>query len=139
VSTKIQTDLTAGFDQVMPEPRNFPRFLPRPGGSISINFGPPLTPRIRPLVEAWKDIASKQSGTVGVGGRWEEPSPSGPSGETQRLIRSQGRLADGQEEAVRIEITQALQEGVRELGEQVEREEGRYERGEWCQSRRRIQ
>lgn len=87
------------------------------------------------MVDAWKAVAARQSGTVGIGGKWEQEGDS-PSGSFQKSIRSQGRLADGKEETMRIEIVRMLQEGVRELGEVVERREGRYERGEWCQSRK---
>jgi len=37
----------------------------------------------------------------------------------------------------RIRIVHELQEAVRKLGESVEAREGRFERGEWSQSRRR--
>jgi monolysocardiolipin acyltransferase len=36
----------------------------------------------------------------------------------------------------RIRVVQELQESVRKLGEAVEEREGRFERGEWSQSRR---
>jgi Acyltransferase len=39
-----------GFDQIMPETRSFPRFLPRLGARVSVSFGVPVTDRLRPLV-----------------------------------------------------------------------------------------
>lgn len=51
-------------------------------------------------------------------------------------MRGQGHLACGTEEEIRRQIVSVLQEEVRKLGERVERKEGRYERGEWTQSRK---
>jgi monolysocardiolipin acyltransferase len=118
----------------MPERRGWPKFLPRTGAKVSVTFGESLTPRIQPLVDAWREIASKERGTLGVGGEWAKQGDS-PEGEEQRLIRSKGILAGGKEEEMRIRITSALQDGLRELGEAVEGKEGRFERKEWSQSR----
>lgn len=68
-----------------------------------------------------------------MGGEWEKEGKS-PGGEEQRRVRSAGDLADGQERQVRIDIVNALQEGLRELGQQVETEEGRFDRDQWSQS-----
>ena len=127
-----------GFDTIMPESRTFPRFLPRPGATLSVTIGSPITSRIQPLVDAWREIASHESGTVGIGGVWtkQDGGVESPSGHEQRTIRERGDLAEGKERQVRIKITEVLQEAVRELGEMVERKEGRFERGEWSQSRR---
>jgi monolysocardiolipin acyltransferase len=118
----------------MPEPRSWPRFIPRAGARIKITYGSSITPRIQPLVDEWREIASREKGTIGIGGDWEKRGDS-PKGEDQRVIRSRGDLAGGKEEEVRVKIVQELQEAVRELGEQVEGKEGRFERKEWCQSR----
>ncbi len=32
----------SGFNDIMPEPRNFPRFLPRPGANLTVTFGTPI-------------------------------------------------------------------------------------------------
>lgn len=111
----------AGFDQIMPEPRDFPRFVPRTGAKISVNFGPSISSRIQPLVNDWRTVAA--AGTLGVGGEWERG---------QRDIRGRGEVPG--EERVRIQITDALQQGLAELGCRVEDAEGRTG---WRQSRRR--
>ena len=128
-SPELNLGLTAGagFDQVMPETREFPRFIPRVGARIRITIGKSLTPRIRPLIEEWRAVAEKESGAVGIGGEWSE-------GKGDREVRSRGELADGREQALRIKICEILQEAVRELGEAVERKEGKFERGEWSNS-----
>lgn len=144
----------SGFDQIMNEYRGSPKPVPRPGASISITVGQPITDRIKPLVDEWRRIVASEKGALGVGGEWGTPasgaalpgserSPELKSGEVaqaetgafqQQMTRSAGELADGRERSVRIRITEAIQEAVRQLGEQVEREEGRFERREWCQS-----
>lgn len=43
-SPTAQLVLTAGFDQVMPEPRMYPRGVPRVGADVSVCFGPALDP-----------------------------------------------------------------------------------------------
>lgn len=111
--------LIVGFDQIMPEPRGFPRFIPRPGARISINFGPSVTSRIKPLVDDWRGIAEKQ-GDVGIGGEWSEG---------EREVRSKGAVPG--EEEVRIKITETLQQALAGLGQQVE--EGRVG---WRQSQK---
>ncbi|ORX39877.1 hypothetical protein BD324DRAFT_615344 [Kockovaella imperatae] len=123
----------SGFDTVMPEPRSVPKWLPRRGGKVTVTYGQPVTDRIRPLIDEWRRLAGNQQGTVGVGGVWEKQGSS-PSGQEQRRTREAGRLADGHERTLRIKICEVLQESVRKLGEAVERGEGRFERGEWCQS-----
>ena len=123
----------SGFDTIMPETRTFPRWLPRRGGKVTITFGRPITDRIKPLIDEWRRVAEAQRGTVGLGGEWEKEGES-PSGEEQKKVRDAGRLANGEERSLRVRICEVIQESVRKLGESVEREEGRFERGEWCQS-----
>ena len=121
-------DRVKGFDQIMPEPRGFPRFLPRPGARLSITIGQPLTSKIKPLVDDWRDLAAKEPGSAGLGGEWT-------GGEAQRVERSRGELADGRERDVRVKICEVLQDAVRQLGERVETDEGRFDTGLWSQSR----
>ena len=109
----------------MPETRRFPRFLPRAGANISVTIGSPLTEAIRPLVDEWRSLAGKEGDEVGVGGEWTG---------NDREIRDRGELFEGREKAVRMKIVEVIQEGVRRLGEEIERKEGRFERAEWCQS-----
>ncbi|AFR93323.2 monolysocardiolipin acyltransferase [Cryptococcus neoformans C23] len=127
----------SGFDQIMPETRGFPRFVPRPGANISITVGQPLTSQIQPLVKAWKDMASEEKGTLGIGGEWEQKvKGEGLAGQQQREVRNKGQLIHGREKEVRIKIVEALQEGMRKLGQDVERREGRFKRGLWSHSTR---
>lgn len=121
----------------MNEKRGWPRPVPRTGAKISITYGASITPRIQPLVDEWRGIASREKGTIGLGGEWTKQGDS-PAGEDQRAIRSQGILAGGKEEQMRIRITKELQDAVTKLGEEVEEREGRYERREWCQSRAKV-
>jgi len=123
-----------GFDQIMPETRTWPRPVPRLGAKITITYGPSLTPKIQPLVDEWRKIASREKGTVGLGGVWEKEGDS-PEADEQRAIRSRGSLAGGKEEEMRIRITNEIQKAIREMGEVVEEKEGRYARKEWSQSR----
>ena len=137
----------------MPETRGWPRPLPRLGAKLSVTIGNPITDKIKPLVKAWRDIASKQRGAVGMGGEWgtdpkspspvsSQASPSPKSGDGsiggfgQRVIRSEGDLADGSERDIRIKICEILQKAVQELGEEVEKDEGRFVKGLWTQSRK---
>lgn len=119
----------------MPESRSWPRVIPRRGGDVSITIGQSLTSRIQPLVNEWRDIAATQTGTVGIGGDWEQRGNS-PPGQHQRGMRQAGDLAEGKERDIRIRICEALQDELRGLGQQVERAEGRFERNEWSNSRR---
>ncbi|KZW03147.1 acyltransferase-domain-containing protein [Exidia glandulosa HHB12029] len=75
-----------GFDQVMPENRGFPRFLPRPGKRISITFGDPyhLTSRLDDILSQWR-------------------------ADTQPL-------ADAEQASRRIQVTRIVQEEVEKLG-----------------------
>jgi monolysocardiolipin acyltransferase len=124
--------LRPGFDQIMNETRKFPRFIPRPGAKISITVGKPITDQIRPLVDAWRELALKETGRVGIGGDW-----GGGVNETnvERGLRSKGELAGGEEIKVRKKICEVLQDAVRRLGEEVEAKEGRFETHAWSQSR----
>ncbi|KAL7423930.1 Lyso-phosphatidylcholine acyltransferase [Cryptotrichosporon argae] len=125
----------SGFDQIMNETRTAPRFVPRAGAAVSITVGAPLTPLVAPLVADWRRLAAGERGAVGVGGEW---GGEGFGDAEQRAVRARGELAGGQEESVRKRIVQVLQDGMARLGEDVERREGRFDRGEWSQSRRRA-
>ncbi|KAE8222219.1 hypothetical protein CF319_g4546 [Tilletia indica] len=50
----------SGFDQVMPEPRSRPRWLPRPGATLSITFGRPVSQ------EAMRNVLTAESGCIGA-------------------------------------------------------------------------
>ena len=105
------------FDTLMPETRGWPRPVPRKGGNVSITIGQPLTSTIQPLVEEWKRKAGAK---------------------VQGTDRHAGRDVDEEERALRIRICEALQDSVRTLGEAVEQEEGRFESGEWSNSRTKV-
>ena len=44
-----------GFDRMMPEPRNKPKWLPRFGQNVTIHFGQPITHSLEPVVNAIKE------------------------------------------------------------------------------------
>ncbi|GFZ46115.1 hypothetical protein JCM24511_04361 [Saitozyma sp. JCM 24511] len=136
----------SGFDQIMDERRGFPRPIPRPGASVSITVGSPLTPRVSPLIDSWRAAAKQLGRPPGEAGAAGAVGASGASGEGGSGGGDWAARASGDhdhpggkeaEESMRIKICEILQEGVRELGESVERKEGRMERGEWCHSSRR--
>ncbi|WRT67139.1 uncharacterized protein IL334_004105 [Kwoniella shivajii] len=131
----------SGFDQILDERRGWPKPIPRPGAKISITVGQPLTSQIEPLVKAWRDLAGKEVGPVGVGGDWKQESQDdNPSmvGDAQREIRGKGVLSEGKERDLRIKICDILQDGVGKLGAEIERVEGRFENGSWSQSTKRT-
>lgn len=115
-----EDELTPGFDQIMNENRGFPRFFPRPGATISITIGESLTPRIAPLLEAHR---AGKGNLNELSARVDEAAAA----------RSRGEDPDRD---IRVAVTAALQQGVKEIGEVVEAREGRFERGEWTQSTR---
>jgi hypothetical protein len=136
-----------GFDDVMPDTRKYLRFLPRPGKSVSITVGQPITSKILPLVEGWRQVA-QTSGNPGVGGKW---SPSArrnsfDEGEyalatikdaqakvdlaalnPERQARTRGHLGS-EEERVRIKICDLLYNEVQQMGIKVEEQEGKDKR-----------
>lgn len=50
-----------GFDKMMPEPREKPKWLPRFGGDVSITFGEPITDQLGPVVKAIKETGHAAS------------------------------------------------------------------------------
>jgi monolysocardiolipin acyltransferase len=105
-----------------------------------MTVGEPITDKIQPLVDQWRDIVASEKGSLGVGGDWLPESGQSADGaeedRRQRQVRGEGRLADGREQEIRQQIVSILQEEVRKLGERVEEKEGRFARGEWTQSRK---
>lgn len=110
----------------MPEPRKTFKFIPRPGADVHITVGKPLTSAIEPLVAEWRRLAAEQPAAVGVGGEWE--------GDAKRALRGQGAVADGREEAVRIQICEILQNALQAMGETRERAEGKFDTPQWTNS-----
>lgn len=49
----------SGFDQMMPDPRSFPKWLPRPGAKLSVTFGAPIEHQIEPLLLRLKQFAAE--------------------------------------------------------------------------------
>jgi monolysocardiolipin acyltransferase len=115
------------FDTLMPETRGWPRPVPRAGGNVSITIGESLTSKIQPLVEEWKKISGKHRVVSGL--ETEQLS-------TEGAVRDSG--SDATEKDFRIRICEALQDSIRALGVEVEREEGRFEKGEWSNSTKRL-
>lgn len=135
----------AGFDDVMPDTRKYLRFLPRPGKSVSITVGSPITSKILPLVEEWRRIA-QTSGSPGLGGKWSASARrnSFDEGEDalttirdaqtrvnvaatnpERQARARGLAG---EERVRIEICDLLYKELQSMGIEVEKAEGKDKR-----------
>jgi monolysocardiolipin acyltransferase len=70
----------------MPEKRGFPKFLPRLGADVVIIFGAPITDRIRPLLEAYRDLCDQFS--------IQRPVPPQYEGEPQALMEARVKIAD---------------------------------------------
>ncbi|KAG8905673.1 hypothetical protein FRB99_008446 [Tulasnella sp. 403] len=85
-----------GFDDVMPENRGFPKFLPRLGAKIRVTFGDPtgITEEVHSAINRWK---------------LELPNKGGES-QTEGLDN---------EARVRISLTEVLQRAVKNLGDKV--------------------
>lgn len=124
----------------MNEHRGFPRFIPRPGANVSITIGQSISPLISPLVDSYRQTRSEldQQAPLHTAPK-ELPGPT-----SMRNTAQDGKdygdwpYAGREDEATRdarIAITARLQEELTKLGERVESEEGRFERGEWAQSR----
>jgi hypothetical protein len=135
----------AGFDDVMPDTRKYLRFLPRPGKSVSITVGAPITSKILPLVEEWRKVA-QTTGNPGVGGKWSPSARRNSFDEGEDALSSiqdartrvdvaatnperqaRARSLDG-EERVRIEICDLLYKELQEMGIAVEKAEGKDKR-----------
>jgi hypothetical protein len=98
----------AGFDDLMPLERDFPRFIPRFfGARIRIIIGPSITSRIRPLVEAFREKA---------GGAY--PLVEGPFDEQAKVRPRPPKYEGDSQEAIetRIKIAAVMKEEVEKLG-----------------------
>ncbi|KAG8991967.1 hypothetical protein FRB90_001147 [Tulasnella sp. 427] len=93
VPPKVIPVYLEGFDDVMPENRGFPKFLPRLGSKIRVTFGDPsgITRDAGSIIQEWKS-KSQTSG---------DQSKSDPEAE------------------VRIALTDVLQRAVQRLGDKV--------------------
>lgn len=54
----------SGFDQMMPDPRGFPKWLPRPGARLSVTFGRPIQDELEPLVTRMRKFATQERRTT---------------------------------------------------------------------------
>lgn len=132
--------MCAGFDQIMDERRGFPRFLPRPGANVSITIGQSISPLISPLVQSYRQTCSELDQVAPLHPALKEvPGPQTIANSAQ-MGKGYGDwpYSEREDEATRdarIAITARLQEELTRLGERVEAEEGRFDRGEWAQSR----
>ncbi|GHJ87512.1 hypothetical protein NliqN6_3914 [Naganishia liquefaciens] len=135
----------SGFDDVMPDTRKYLRFLPRPGKSVSITVGSPITSKILPLVEEWRRIAQTR-GSPGVGGKWsasarrnsfdEDENALTTIRDAQTRVQVASRNPERQaralglegEERVRIEICDLLYKELQGMGIEVEKAEGKDKR-----------
>ncbi|KAG8942361.1 hypothetical protein FRC04_003814 [Tulasnella sp. 424] len=95
VPPKVIPMYLEGFDDVMPENRGFPRFLPRLGSKIRVTFGEPaeITQEVGDVIREWKSQPH---------GKMEEDEADPEAG-------------------VRIALTDVLQRAVRRLGDSVTR------------------
>lgn len=133
----------------MNENRTFPRFLPRPGATVSITVGQSLTPLIEPMVKSWRAGLPRADKPPPPKFAFDAPTPPVLTAETRaesdtEAVRThQDHHADylggafDPDEATRREITSLLQEKLRALGEKVEEGEGRFANGSWSHSRRK--
>lgn len=124
----------------MNEYRGFPRFVPRPGANVSITIGKSISPLISPLVDSYRQTRSELDQSAPL-----HPAPKElPGPQTIANTAQDGKdYGDwpyaGREDVAtrdaRIAITARMQEELTKLGQRVEEAEGRFERGEWAQSR----
>ncbi|KAG8990034.1 hypothetical protein FRB90_001962 [Tulasnella sp. 427] len=93
VPPKVIPVYLEGFDDVMPENRGFPKFLPRLGSKIRVTFGDPsgITRDAGSIIQKWKSKAQNSG----------DQSKSDPEAE------------------VRIALTDVLQRAVQRLGEKA--------------------
>ncbi|GAA5969231.1 hypothetical protein JCM11641_007518 [Rhodosporidiobolus odoratus] len=93
-----------GFEQVMDEPRVWPRYLPNFGKDITILFGQPLNHVVDPLVDAYRAKYPTP---------WRPSTYDWPVGQDlQEEPAEIGRM--------RSEIAEAMRQGLMMLGERVE-------------------
>ena len=100
----------SGFNDIMPEPRGFPRFIPRPGAHLTVSFGKPIEhANIRSMLA----LQASPADTVGTGtvrsgvdpdAVLEKTTTFGASGETEA------------KRAARCALTDLLQREVEALG-----------------------
>ncbi|KAG9044394.1 hypothetical protein FS837_008219 [Tulasnella sp. UAMH 9824] len=93
VPPKVIPIYLEGFDDVMPENRGFPKFLPRLGSKIRVTFGEPagITQEVGSIIEGWKSQGQQEV----------EEGDADP------------------EAKVRIALTDVLQQAVKRLGDNV--------------------
>ena len=94
-----------GFDQLMPEGREFPyKYLPRPGAKLSVTFGDPLPPR---------DIENALGITTGWMVSETTLKLNQKGGNNTRIMR------DAESPKVRAEVTALVQKAVESLGRSI--------------------
>ena len=107
----------AGFDDLMPDTRTFPRFIPRFFGTrIRIVIGAPCTRRVRPLIDAYR---AKAGGPVPL---TDPEVPLVLDGQGYGSNRPRPPLYEGDSIAAkeaRIAIASALRDEVLALGQRA--------------------
>jgi len=94
----------SGFEDVMPEDRPFPRFLPRPGKALSVTFAPPMAPDdLGRVLNPWRDRSLQELNGVDA---------------SHRNAGTESPLAHESAEkiATRIALTDAIQREVEKVG-----------------------
>jgi len=101
----------SGFEKVMPEDRGFPRFIPRRGSTLSINFAAPTEPaKLNAILDPWRGQAhlhSEESSRDRKKGMVTAPHRTTPSGDAE------------EERKVRSLLTDVMQREVELLGHAV--------------------
>lgn len=128
----------------MDETRGFPRFLPRPGASISVTVGSSLTPLVSDMVQAYRASRAELDQAAPLHPSVKEvPGPQSIAN-TGQEGKAYGDWPYAEREDMltrdtRVAITNRLQEELTRLGERVEAAEGRFDRGDWAQSRPNVE
>jgi len=92
----------AGFDDLMPLERSFPRFIPRFFGTkLKVIIGRPVTDKIRPLIDEYHTKAGGPYPLTTIRGRPRPPKYEGDTEEAKNC---------------RMKIAQLLKEEVENLG-----------------------
>jgi monolysocardiolipin acyltransferase len=94
----------AGFEDVMPEERTFPTFLPRVGKSIQVRFGGRLERgELEKYRERWRRLRDKFGGKAGDALVVEENEELMNGKEARQLRTELARFLRGKVEKLRIE------------------------------------
>jgi hypothetical protein len=129
----ISENLALGFDEIMHEDRQFPRFLPRLGRNVSITFGDPthITKEANSLISRWRssgphdkewtERSLKLEAMEHEGRRITTMNKAGVPYRLEIAPADSHLLERPETIETRIELTAILQSAVKKLGDEVER------------------